>query len=62
MCTLTSQMNFNGRIYKDPEEINVGWKNYFSDLYIPSQHVSFITENNTRAEMELSSICNSRDI
>ena len=34
----TFKMNFNGQSCENPVDINLGWKNYFSELYTPKDH------------------------
>jgi hypothetical protein len=54
----TFEMNFNGTIFKEAKHINLGWYNYFSDLYSPTQNEDFRDEYLNSCEQELLEINN----
>jgi hypothetical protein len=52
----TLEMNFDGTVYQNPQSINLGWQNYFSELYSPTVNPEFKDSYIQSCEEELHSI------
>ena len=47
---MAAEIKFDGVMYRDPQEINKQWGNYFANLYTPDEDESF--DDNVKLQIE----------
>ena len=53
---MSAEIKFDGVTYRDPQEINKHWGNYFKNLYTPDEDESFDDNAKLQVENELCGI------